>query len=78
MNDRIKCPHCERTFGDQNAVWTHSKAVHRGKKQPARPKHERDDEPSYAMQSIDASLRRAMGEKLDYYDSWLADIADGK
>lgn len=63
------CPHCQRQFGDENALSSHAKAKHRIK--PAR--RQRDDEPSLAEIAIEASCKHAAGLALDPLEESMLD-----
>ena len=67
-NKNVVCPYCPRRFADENGLWMHSKAKHRGKKNP-RPA--RDDEPSMAELFIEAQIARDCGEPVD---EWLLNM----
>lgn len=71
------CQHCGRKFNDFAAVRSHHEAKHKSLAFQQAPDHD-DSDPSYAEMSIGASIRRRMGERLGSYESWLADMADGK
>lgn len=58
--ERVACPHCAKTFGDQNAVYTHAKAKH-GRKLARALRPVRDDEPSMADLVIEGIQNRLMG-----------------
>lgn len=62
MSDRLACPHCTKSFADENARFSHAKAKHKGKRiahlRPAR-------EPSMADLVVEASLAKACGEPVD-------------
>jgi hypothetical protein len=62
----IKCPHCDRKFAENSAVYTHIKAKHGGKGKAA---FLPDDDESFADRAIQATIDRAMGIPAD--DDWL-------
>lgn len=43
MTERVQCPHCERTFADDNARWQHVKAVHGRSLARKLPRPEREE-----------------------------------
>lgn len=63
------CPHCQRQFGDENALSSHAKAKHRIR----RPRPEPDDEPSLAEIAIEASWKHAAGLPLDPLEESMLD-----
>lgn len=84
----IICGQCKGNFKDEAACEHHIRDTHKGKEVGIYKRIRKIDlrdvpdpmgsEPSIADQSIDASLRRAMGEDLDDCDTTLADMADGQ
>lgn len=80
----IPCAHCGKTFSDELARWTHTKAKHTGKKNPypiemrdrmnakslaGNRRNDDDDDESFADRAIAASIALASGEHTD--DEWL-------
>ena len=59
----IQCHHCTQRFATENDRWMHSKAKHRGKKNP-RPVRDDEDE-SYASRIIQARFDAAEGLPVD-------------
>jgi len=70
----IPCAYCGKTFIDDVARWTHTKAKHHGKKNPrpdvlrdrdrardARKNHREDDDESFADRAVQAEIDRACG-----------------
>jgi len=84
----IICGQCKGNFKDEPACEQHIRDAHKGKSvwiySRTRNIDLRDEpqpsasEPSIAEQSIDASMRRMMGEGLDDWDTILADMAEGE
>jgi hypothetical protein len=62
MSARHQCPHCDRSFADENARWQHAKAKHGRKQAKALRPPEPEREESYgelfarAMWDDDPSL----------------------
>lgn len=70
MTRTIKCPNCDRKFGDAGAVCQHIKSKHGGKRISAfRAENQPGYEPSFADLAVQASIDRAMGVEND--DDWL-------
>jgi hypothetical protein len=81
------CPFCGKTrFRDERARYDHARAAHPGEPLrdilPAKERADReahriamknrvDDEPSLAEIAIDASIRRAMGQRIEDWEASL-------
>lgn len=71
MNNKIKCPYCNRELADASGVYSHVKKKHPNKKRAhLRPDRPEQDE-SMADIFIEAELNRAMGIK---NDDWIEDM----
>lgn len=58
----VPCPRCSRRFGDDTALHQHVRVKHGG---PRFPSRQRDDDESLADIAVEASIKRASGQKLD-------------
>lgn len=73
---RVGCPHCPKTFVDQNAVYMHAKAKH-GRKLARALRPVRDDEPSMADLVIEGIQNRLMGEpNPDWLEAMFGEVID--
>lgn len=76
MPDAHKCEHCERSFQNENSLWQHWRAKHKGQKgMKAPPRPER--ELSMGEELIDAQMKADCGEPLDEYERALLSMFKG-
>ena len=76
QGSRVQCPHCSKSFGDQNAVYMHAKAKH-GRKVARALRPDRDDDPSMADLVIEGIQNRLCGDpNPEWLEAMFGDVID--